>query len=357
MRIRILLSGLMVLCQFGLALASLFTGHSAYADVASAIGPGTLDVMMATVPGTVGAPSQIYTGELIQRFRTQGNWMGAIPILPNFAAGPLGSKSIHFTDIGGDPTVLINTTTYPIPAAVQNDTDIVVALDRYDTTNTIITDEEVVEADYDKISLVVDKHYGAMDEGTRQKGRHNLTVTSNTGTTPVLVTTGAESILNPGFKALIQKDLILLKKKLDDLNVPSGPGQRVLILGNTHVNELLLDSVDGKNLFRDIYANTATGAPINVFGFSIYEDSYEVMFNAAGSKKAFGAVAAVGDRPSSTLVVKTRAFRAIGWAKTYMKESVEDPYNRETVAGMRLYHTMLPKKNTGFAAIISAPTA
>lgn len=351
MKFRSLLGLAGYLCLLLLCVVTAMTPFNALA-LASSFTGGTNGLMLATTPGLVGFPSHLLTGELLKRFRTQGGWVNAIPRRDEF----VGSNVIHFTNIGGDPTVLINNTTYPIAAAVRDDADIAITLDKLDTTNTIVTDDEMYGITYDKLGSVIDQHNDKLQEEARQLGLHNLCVNGNTSTTPVLVTTGAESLLNPGFKALRLVDIATLKARADSLRVPKAG--RVLVLNSTHVNELLMDQLEnGTNVFRDLYVNTKTGEAIDFYGFTIYEDTYSVMFNAAGTKKAYGAAAASGDRPASVFVIAERAFQANGTAKFYLREAKDDPEMRQNRAGFRLYTKMMPKLNTGFGAVISAPTA
>lgn len=57
---------------------------------------------------------------------------------------------IHFVNIGGDPTVLVNNTSYPLEIEELEDGDKAVTLDKYQTKPTRITDDELYSLSYDK---------------------------------------------------------------------------------------------------------------------------------------------------------------------------------------------------------------
>ena len=301
----------------------------------------------------VAAPvvlTEMFTGELIKKFRFAGKWLALIPSEDKYVY----NNVIHLNDVGADPTVLINNTTYPIGTSSRDDEDIAISLYKYDTTNTKISDDELYALSYDKIGSVVEQHKDVLEERTAEHGLHSLCPSADSATTPVILTTGGTN--GNGRKRMLISDVIALKKRLDDLKVPRGLNERILVLCNDHVNDLLLDTSEEQS-FRDRYFNTKTGEPIDFLGFTIFEDAYCPVFNASNTKKAFGAAAAGSDQNASTLIIRSRAFKSKGTLKMYYTPSELETKNRETVAGFRLYHVVLPKKNTGFGAIISAPSA
>ena len=122
---------------------------------------------------------------------------------------------------------------------------------------------------------------------------------------------------------------------------------RVIILSSRHANDLL----DQDQVFRDRYHNTKTGEVIDFMGFKFYESVQTPEFDGT-TKAAFGA-SPVDPRPASVGIYAPRAFKAMGSVKMYHSKAEEDPKNRQTEVGFRVRSLMLPKKNTGFGAIIS----
>jgi hypothetical protein len=292
---------------------------------------------------------ELFTGELIKKFRHEASWLGMIPTENKY----VGNNVIHLNEVGADPTVLIDNTTYPIATASRDDLDISVALKKFDTTNTKITDDELYAVTYDKIGDVVDQHREVLEETTAMYGLHSLTVSSNTSNTPVLVTTGADD--GNGRKMLTFSDLSRLQKSLNDLKAPQGPGQRILVLCNEHVWHLLNSA--GTDFLKGVIVDLTAGKPRDAFGFTIMTSTYNPVFNASNAKVAFGTAAAGTDRNASTVIIKSRAFQARGTVKMYYNLAEQNPTNRETVAGFRLYHIVLPKKNIGFGAIVTDRTS
>jgi hypothetical protein len=164
-----------------------------------------------------------------------------------------------------------------------------------------------------------------------------------------VLTTGADN--GSSRKRMVIADLALAKFKLDALKVPLD--QRILVLCNDHVNDLL--QVDQS--FRDRYYNTKTGEPVDFLGFKIFQDVYNPVYAGNLTKKAFDAAAAPStDRNASLFFYGPRAFKAMGAVEMFYRDKSIDPENRQTVLGFQLHHIVLPKKNIGFGAIVSGMT-
>jgi hypothetical protein len=289
---------------------------------------------------------QLWTGELLRNFRHIGSWLSTILAHDKY----VNNDVINLADIGADPTVLIDNEVYPIASATREDTPIALALRKFETTNTIITDDEIYGLPYDKEGSVITQHREVLEESTAAYGLFALAPAQNSATTPVILTTGGDN--GSGRKRLLVKDIATLKLKLDNLKVPKQG--RVLVLCSDHVNDLLLDS---DNSFRDRFINTESGVIKNFFGFDIYEDVYTPVYSDTNVKKAWGAAPAATDRNASVCFYAPRAFKATGSIKMYYARSEDDPDNRQSKVGFRLHHIVLPKKNEGFGAIVSDAVA
>lgn len=293
-----------------------------------------------------GVLRELWTGELIKNFRHENDWLSRIPSADAY----VNNDVIHLADIGADPSVLIDNSSYPIATASRTDTDIALALKKFETTNTKITDDELYALPYDKEGSVITQHREVLEEKTSEYGLISLAPAAVTGNTPIIETTGATSNIVTGRKDLVLDNIRAAKKSLDDLKVPMKG--RVLVLCTDHVHSLLaLDQT-----FRDKYYNTVTGRVIPFMGFEIFESVHNPVYTAANAKKAFGATAAGTDRNASVFFYAPRAVKAMGSSKMYMARAEDDPQNRESVVGFRLYHLVIPKKTLGFGAIVSDDT-
>ena len=207
-----------------------------------------------------GVYTEVWTGELVKTLRgfLDGSWLDGIPDQSSI----VDNDVIHLVEVGVDPEVLINNTTYPIPLQVLNDEDIPIGLDKFQTKVTPITDDELHAISYDKMSRVKDSHANALKDAKFRKAAHALCAQENTAKTPVLKTTGAADPAT-GRLRLTPNDLVNLKEALDNLGVPDDNNRR-LVLCTNHVNDLL--RVDQS--FREQYnIDRNTGKVGHLYGF------------------------------------------------------------------------------------------
>ena len=307
-------------------------------------------VALSFVPMPQGVASavvltQMWEAELLRAFRANRGWSSRIPRKDAY----VGNNAINLQEIGADPTVLINNTTYPIAVAQRTDDTVVLALNKYDTTNTSIRRDELYALPYDKEGSVITQHKEVLLERTGEHGLHILCPAGNTANTPVIATTGADN--GNGRRRLKSADLIALKTRLDNLKVPKEG--RILVLCSDHVADLLLEDQSFQLRYN---GSTERGTIITMlYGFEIYEDVYNPVFNASTAKVAFGAAAAPStDRNASVCFYAPRAFQASGTTEMFYRDKSTDPENRQTVVGFQQYHIIAPMKNIGFGAIASA---
>ena len=107
-----------------------------------------------------GVFTEVWTGELVKSLRggLEGSWLDGVPDQSSI----VNNDVIHLVDVGVDPDVLINNTTYPIPTQALSDKDIAVKLDKFQTKVTPITDDELYAASYDKMARVKESHGNAI---------------------------------------------------------------------------------------------------------------------------------------------------------------------------------------------------
>ncbi len=340
-----------ILCMLAI-IANCFVGGTLAACVGASpfIGAAVLNGMALVSPlfglnGVLraGVYAEIWTGETIKAFRNSLKSLGWLNKIRSFDAQVAKNNTIHFTDLGGDPTVLINNTSYPLGVESLADADKAIGLDKYQTKATKVTDDEARGLSYDKIGSVIERHRESVDEKKYARAIHALAPQSHTAKTPVILTTGD----NYGSrKRMTVNDLIALKEKFDAMKVPVEG--RVLVLCPEHVNDLLVED----KAFAHRYNNTETGAIANMYGFEIYEYVDAPVYNVTTkTKKNFGADAASTDRNASVAFYAPRMMKATGETKAYLDEP--DTQNQEWRYNVRHYFICLPLKNEAMGAIIS----
>ncbi|HOI32972.1 MAG: hypothetical protein PHG67_06150 [Bacteroidales bacterium] len=293
-----------------------------------------------------GIYTEVWTGEMIKAFRNSVEsigWLARIRDYSQYAENDL----IHFVDIGGDPDVLVNNTTYPIDVQDLTDADKAIALDKYQTKATRITDDELYAISYDKMGSVIERHRESIDSTKYSRAIHALAPAGHTSATPVLLTTGSASP-DGGRKMLTRADIINLKKAYDKLKVPSAG--RILVLNPDHVADLLL--VDQK--FADQYYNYTSGKIANMYGFEVYEFVDNPYFKQNKTKVAYGAVPGVGEYMASVSFFAPRMMKVTGSTKSYLSAAKDNPTTQENLANFRHYFIALPLKNEAIGALVSA---
>lgn len=286
-------------------------------------------VVMSLVPMPCGAAregvyTEIWTGELAKRLREfmAGSWLDGIPDQSAIVENDI----IHLVEVGVDPDVLINNTTYPIPLQALEDKDVAITLDKFQTKVTPVTDDELYAISYDKMGRVKESHGNAINDAKFAKAAHALCANEHTDTTPVLKSTG-EADPKTGRLKLTVDDLIELKRAMDDLKVPSA--NRRLVLCTDHANDLLKTDQN----FREQYnINRGTGSVGQLYGFEIYTYGDNPIYTVEGKKKEVHAEAEAGEFQCSFAFYTPRVFKATGSTKMYYSEAGTDPeYQRNKI--------------------------
>ena len=317
------------------------------------VGAVGMNVVAATVGGAgvpagslrAGVYTEIWTGELVKYLRRglEATWLDGIPD----SSSIVNNDVIHLVEVGVDPDVLVNNTTYPIPLQALDDADIAIQLDKFQTKVTPVTDDELYAISYDKMSRVKESHGNAINDSKFAKAAHALCAQETSKTTPVLTTTGARDADTGRLKLCVQ-DIINLKRAMDKLRVPSD--NRRLVLCTDHVNDLL--ETDQK--FKEQYnINRTDGTVGRLYGFNIYEFGNNPLYTTAGKKKAVGATAETGEFQCSFAFYVPRVFKATGSTKMYYSEASTDPEYQRNKINFRHYFVCLPKKADAGGVIMS----
>ena len=222
-------------------------------------------VAMATI--TV-SPAQLKNTtaerEMIKQLRHIHTWVSEI----KSKQGWVNQDTIKIPKRGAAPKVLIDNTNYPIVKNERDDSHVIIALHKFDTENTIVTDDELYALPYEKTSDVQEQHRETLEDTTLEYGLWGLAPQANDAANNlfVLVTTGEND--GTGRLKLTTKDLRTLQALMNKKGIDKNG--RILILSDDHVSDLLEE--DRK--FYTQYHNQAEGViSSKYYGFKIYEDS------------------------------------------------------------------------------------
>ncbi len=350
-KIIMLLTALMFNTFMGVTFASVTGGSPGAFAVGANLIAAAAGLMPLSRPGALreGVLTEIWTGELVKKLREglSGSWLDGV----SDQSSIVNNDVIHLVEVGVDPDVLINNTTYPIDLQKLDDKDLAVKLDKFQTRPTPITDDELYALSYDKMSRVKESHGNAINDSKFTKAAHALCATKNTKTTPVLATTG-EKDPETGRRRMTPSDVVEMKRAMDKLKVPAD--NRRLVLCPDHVNDLLLASQN----FREQYnIDRATGKMGKLYGFDIYEYSGTPFYSAAGVKKNLGVAPADKEFQCSFAFYTPRVFKATGSTKMYYSDSATDPQNQHSLISFRHYFIAMPKKEDAGVVMLSGQEA
>lgn len=341
------ISGILFNAVMGAVLAFFLGTLPAMGAVVAIGGSFLCGGFMPSAGVSAGVLTEIWTGEMVKRLRSAdtATWLDGIPDYSNDAENDV----IHLVDVGADPEVLINNSTYPIPVQDLDDADIAIGLDKYQTKVTRIKDDALHGASYDIIGSHVERHSGAITENKFKKAIHAFGPAKQTDSTPVISTSGSND--GTGRKRITLADIIALKAKFDKMEVPND-GRR-LVLCSDHINDLLL--VDQH--FKDQYYNYTSGKIANLYGFEVHEYVGNPYYSSAGAKLAFKSTPGATDRQASVAFYTGRMFKCSGSTKFYYRDAATSPETQESTMNYRHYFIALPKKQEAIGAIYSATTA
>lgn len=297
---------------------------------------------VATGSFYAGLFKEVWIDALLDNFYPASSFMARVKDLTEFVE----YDKINLAEVGADPDVLINNSTYPIDIADRTDNPLELVLDTYDTKNTRVRSAEAIELNYNKVLSVTNQHQKALQNKQAQKALHAYAPASHAVKTPVLVASGGDNGL--GFKRLKIADIIALKKAFDDQDFPAEG--RVLVLTPQHMADLLIED---KDLFKS-YANTAVGTIPVIYGFEVFSSTLVPRFNkTTGVKVAFAAAAANTDVLASVAFIGSEVMKCQGTYDMFHKPKEINPEERADIIGFQGRYLALPLRAACVAAIYS----
>lgn len=250
-----------------------------------------------------------------------------------------------------DVDVLINNTTYPIPAQVYADGTVEITLDKMQTKVVTVSDDAVKGSSYDKIDSVTKSHTNSISKAKYKKAIHAIAPADNSNAKmPIILATGGKDALTDPTGRLIftYEDLVALKSACDTAGVSDD--DRRLVLCENHWNDLLLDRKNFGNQLIDYVKGKPN--PM-ILGFELHKYGANPYYTVATKvKKAYGSVPANGDRQASILFVKTNIAKKTGTTKQYFAKAENDPENQTNRMNYRHYFVATRFQNRDCAAII-----
>ncbi len=289
-----------------------------------------------------GLRKEIWVNQLTKRFYPDSSFL---KYTKDFSA-LVENDVINMTDVGVDPNVLINNTTYPIAVVTRTDSNIAITLDLFETENVLVRKPDNIERSYDQLESVLMGHRNVLRSKTGEKAAHAFAPASDSTYTPVIKTTGAS--LGSGSRLRLQvADILALKERFDVVDIPLE--DRYLILHPSHLTDLILEDVKA---FKDI-TDLVEGLPKRFAGFNILQFSRPAIYNHTTMvKKAFAAAAApTTDTFCSFAFHKDEVMKADGAVQLYQR--VDDPLERGTIVGFDKRFIALPIRNQAIGAIVS----
>jgi hypothetical protein len=286
-----------------------------------------------------GLNKEIWLPELMEGFYADDSFLSEMRDMSAF----VDNDVINLAEAGVNPDVLVNNTAYPISTSQRTDGAIALSLDYFDTENSLIRNIETAELAYDKRASIMYGHKQALRMTFMQKAAHAIAPSADSTDTPLLTTSGADN--GDGFKRLTYADILKLKKRFDNAEIPADG--RILILSSQHQEDLELEDASRYNLVMD------KGV---LRGFKLYflADQRLPRYNkTSGAKVAYGAAAAPStDTICSIAFHKDEVMKAQGSLDMFLRE--KDPEQRGDILGFQMRGLSLPIRNKGVAAIYSA---
>ena len=292
-----------------------------------------------------GVYVEVWTRQVVEHYThaMDNTFLDGVPDFSQYAENDI----IHLNDVSGDPTVLVDNSTYPLDIEELEDGDVSVKLGKFETKATKVTDDELYALAYDKMALVKTRHGDKLSEAMLDKAIHAFAPIEDTSDTPVLLTSGAAD--EDGRKKLQRIDVINLRRKLDKMGVPK-KGRR-LVLCSDHVSDLL----ESDQKFQNQYHDYSTGVISKMYGFEIYEASKCPLFDYTTKKrKSFGSVATANDFEASVFFYVPRMLKCKGSNKMYYSKAENDPlYKRNLVSFTARFVAIPQKRENAVGAIVS----
>jgi hypothetical protein len=296
--------------------------------------------------------------QLLQEFRNYKN--DFIGVLKGAPVQAITTDGIRFNKLINNVGFLVNNAAAFTPAAMTGE-KVFVEWERYDTTPTSVTDDEVRYLAYEKRPAVRVKHSEAMLMGIRDHVVWKLAPPDSANANmPVVRTTGAivgtpATSNSPARRRLTFEDLVTYLEKVKKLNLPD-ENELYMVLCPEHATDLIIDNNSAKFFSdRQIYFDMQTGKVRSIMGFKFFENNATLAYSTAGAKKAKGAALAATDRYGSLFFYGKNTLYHLDKVKILYKSETEDTRSASPTSEFRLqtYGLIDRIEDYGVGALVS----
>lgn len=297
---------------------------------------------------TMGLDVNIWKKYIIEKLRKTNEFMFKSK---DDSGSVLGGAVVYIPQAGADPTIEVNSNSYPGVAVRRTDSDVNYVLDSFRTVPTHIPWVELQTISYDKIDSVLGGHTNSLSEAVAD---NMLIKWSPSVASKILKTTGGDidpvSTQVGNRKGFAHADL---KKAMIAMNVANVPKKGRIAMIDDNMYEFFYDDLSDKmmNAFNQ-FADNKSGIVGRLHGFDIMTRSSVLAYSNADVVNAFGAALAATDNLSSICWHPDMVCRAFGDMKPFQKK--DDPlyygdiYSMITRAGGRKERA----DNNGVIAIV-----
>lgn len=310
--------------------------HPAIACVGS-LGIGSALSFMPGMGGGIlfsGLQKELWTDILLEKFYPEDSFISE----GRDMSALVEYNKINLAEVGADPDVLIDNTSYPIAVSSRTDVPKELALKTLDTTSTVVRNVEAMELSYDKMASVIYGHKQQLRKTAAKLAAWNWAPSSDAANTPVLAATGNAS---SGRLKLSFADVLKLSTKFNLLDVPADG--RILVLNPNHESDLIAEDLA---MYKSVMTNGM------LFGFKLYRTSLTPVYNNdTHAKVAYGAVAAETDALASFAFYRDEVMKALGTTEMFAK--YKDPDNKGDVINFQMRFCALPLRSKFIASIYS----
>ena len=111
---------------------------------------------------------EVWVRQLVKNFYPNSSFLNYVKDFSSL----VDNNAINMAEVGVDPEVLVNNTTYPIKVSQRVDKPIRIELDLFETENTLVRRPEVIEYSYDQLESVLMGHRSQLRAKTAEKAAH-----------------------------------------------------------------------------------------------------------------------------------------------------------------------------------------
>jgi hypothetical protein len=296
-------------------------------------------------------PVKVWQAYIIEKLRRDNAWlMRSSDATKNVQKG----STVYIPQAGDDPTVEVDSTSYPGTPVNREDNDVNYALNIFRTVPHRIPWAEIQDISYDKLNSVLAAHTNTLIEAIGDKMLINWAATVAAFQ---VATTGAD-VDGVGNQTGVRKGMTHkdLKTAMIYMNRNDVPKQGRVAVIDDNMYDYFYDSLSDNmaNAFNQ-FANNETGQTGKLHGFDIFTRSAVLNYAAASlTPNAYAATQLATDRLASLCWQQEMVERAQGEIKRFYNPDQAKEYGDLTSAIVKFGGRKKRADNKGVVAIIQA---